>query len=310
LDEFLSKGGKNYIDAVAYHFYADVSEDSDANIRLIRMIMDKNGLKNKQLINSEAGTGGRLKGEPDIIAAGYVARQYIINWIDGVSLFNWYQWNNPWEGIMTPMVEKDGVRITASAVGYQTIQKWLIGSRVKSKVVTADNNWIIELIGSNNKKSWILWNPTKKVTFNIPKKWDANFIENILGTVTALKESQSVLVQAVPVLITSENLSDNDFKLLLNVDNNTINDGTSTDLILTTMDKNGNNLDLSKAIISYSSSNPLAATVDPINGRVSGINSGATIITVKIEFNSRKIKTAQIDIIVNTIEKLEFIFLN
>jgi len=211
---------------------------------------------------------------------------------------------------MTPMVEKDGVRITASAVGYQTIQKWLIGSRVKSKVVTADNNWIIELIGSNNKKSWILWNPTKKVTFNIPKKWDANFIENILGTVTALKESQSVLVQAVPVLITSENLSDNDFKLLLNVDNNTINDGTSTDLILTTMDKNGNNLDLSKAIISYSSSNPLAATVDPINGRVSGINSGATIITVKIEFNSRKIKTAQIDIIVNTIEKLEFIFLN
>ena len=142
------------------------------------------------------------------------------------------------------------------------------------------------------------------------KKWDANFIENILCTVTALKESQSVLVQAVPVLITSENLSDNDFKLLLNVDNNTINDGTSTDLILTTMDKNGNNLDLSKAIISYSSSNPLAATVDPINGRVSGINSGATIITVKIEFNSRKIKTAQIDIIVNTIEKLEFIFLN
>jgi len=112
LDEFLSKGGKNYIDAVAYHFYADVSEDSDANIRLIRMIMDKNGLKNKQLINSEAGTGGRLKGEPDIIAAGYVARQYIINWIDGVSLFNWYQWNNPWEGIMTPMVGKNGMLIS------------------------------------------------------------------------------------------------------------------------------------------------------------------------------------------------------
>ncbi len=57
LNEFLSKGGGQYLDAITYHFYVPngTPEDMLPVIQSVKAVMAQNGVGNKPLWNSEAG---------------------------------------------------------------------------------------------------------------------------------------------------------------------------------------------------------------------------------------------------------------
>ena len=58
LDKFLSNGGGQYVDVIGYHFYVSATgtpEDMVSLIQKVKAIMEKNGVGNKPLWDTEAG---------------------------------------------------------------------------------------------------------------------------------------------------------------------------------------------------------------------------------------------------------------
>jgi len=111
LDRFLSSGGKDCIDIVAYHFYVPKS-DPEAMVPLIRQvrsIMKKNSISQKPLWNTETGwrfpesdgstpqdnkiVGGWKKIQLDD-TSNFALRAFMLTRAEGVDRFFWYSWDN------------------------------------------------------------------------------------------------------------------------------------------------------------------------------------------------------------------------
>ncbi|MEO6825127.1 MAG: glycosyl hydrolase [Nitrosospira sp.] len=112
LDHFLSAGGKDCIDIVAYHFYVPKSgpESMVPLIRQVRGVMKKNGVSQKPLWNTETGwrfpetdgttpenkiVGGWKKIQLDD-TSNFALRAFMLARAEGVDRFFWYSWDNPY----------------------------------------------------------------------------------------------------------------------------------------------------------------------------------------------------------------------
>ncbi|MGC2720531.1 MAG: glycosyl hydrolase, partial [Candidatus Acidiferrales bacterium] len=96
LQQFLAHGGGQFVDVIGYHFYVaeNPPEAMVPLIRQVKSIMNQNGIGNKPLWNTEAGWYAPKPFPSQELAAGYVARSYVLNWLAGVSRFYWYCWDN------------------------------------------------------------------------------------------------------------------------------------------------------------------------------------------------------------------------
>lgn len=112
LDDFLKGGGARCIDVVAHHLYVPRfgPEAMVPIIREVRTIMQRNGLSNMPLWNTETGwwiantdgtpdhdivtRGGWRKLDADKEAGGVLQRAFLIARAEGVDRFYWYAWAN------------------------------------------------------------------------------------------------------------------------------------------------------------------------------------------------------------------------
>ena len=100
LDRFLSKGGKDFIDGVSFHFYSLTPEHSLRSLRAVRAVMDKHGIGDKPLWNTEFGYkfNELVSEEADIAAirrmASLVSRSVILASSEKVARHYWYAFDN------------------------------------------------------------------------------------------------------------------------------------------------------------------------------------------------------------------------
>lgn len=134
LDLFLEAGGKRYVDAVAYHFYA---EDDLEFVRLnadVRAVMARHGMGRRALYNTESGFALRgaenqppVPGLPVIdrrTAASLLARSMLLGAFLGIERFYQYAWDNGRMGMLLP----DGRTETDSLHAYASVRRWLRGT--------------------------------------------------------------------------------------------------------------------------------------------------------------------------------------
>lgn len=137
LDLFLGAGGKRYVDAVAYHFYA---EDDLEFIRLnadVRAVMARHGMGRRALYNTESGYAVRgVEGQPlpdgmsrvdRRTAATLLARAMILGAYIGVERYYQYAWDNGRMG----MLLEDGRTATDSLRAYASVRQWLLGTTLQ-----------------------------------------------------------------------------------------------------------------------------------------------------------------------------------
>lgn len=122
LDRFLSSGGKNCVDIVAYHFYIPKSgpEAMVPLIREVRSVMKKNGISDKPLWNTETGWAfadndgtpdhqtvkGWKKMSPDD-KNNLALEAFAVSRAEGIDRFFWYSWDNPYGlGMIGPKSRK------------------------------------------------------------------------------------------------------------------------------------------------------------------------------------------------------------
>lgn len=131
LDLFLEAGGWRYVDAVAYHFYA---EDDREFIRLnvgVRAVMARHGMSGWALYNTESGFALRgAENQPAVpglatidrrTAAALLARSMLLGAFLGIERFYQYAWDNGRMGMLLP----DGRTETDSLRSYASVRRWL-----------------------------------------------------------------------------------------------------------------------------------------------------------------------------------------
>jgi putative glycosyl hydrolase len=200
LDKFLSKGGGQYVDVIGYHFYVGQQEPPEAMVPLIQKVrnsMQRYGLADKPLWNTEAGWLGPVTFSPDVQAA-YISRAFILNWAYGVNRFYWYAWESH-HGSEIELTGSDNAALTPAGKAFGTTQAWMTGAILSQCSNSSDGTWVCEL-RRQGKISHIVWNTRGDTRSSIPAGWQAKYVDSLAGTRTELT-GPSIAVGIQPVLI-------------------------------------------------------------------------------------------------------------
>jgi hypothetical protein len=218
LEEYLNRGGGAYADIIGYHFYV-TPKPPEAMVPLVSKVQEiraKYSVSNKPLWNTETGwaiansrgsvdpTRVNLSKDTKILtteqAAAYVARSYILTWATGIQRFYWYAWDNHVMGL----TEVDGKTLKLPAIAYAETQKWLVGARMNECESNSENTWTCQLTRDRGYTAWIVWNPERNLTFNIPKTWNIQQVRNLTGTRRDVSNLDHLEVDSSPVLLESQ----------------------------------------------------------------------------------------------------------
>jgi hypothetical protein len=190
MDEFLQKGGGDYVDIVGFHFYFAPSppESVFGEVAAVRAIMARNGVR-KPLWNDEFGWGGQKLDERTAVA--YIGRAMILSYAAGTSRAYWYLWGDP--NVPLPLVQADGVTPTPAGKAFGVLQEWLVGAVLKSCSSTdipqawhaSHAPWTCD-IERSGVTSKIIWNPDGAAFMDIPPSWHVNRARNLEGAVSVI----------------------------------------------------------------------------------------------------------------------------
>jgi Chitobiase/beta-hexosaminidase C-terminal domain/Glycosyl hydrolases family 39 len=205
LSSFLGKGGGRYVDVIGYHFYV-YPQSPEAILPLIgrvKQTMKDYGVEDKPIWDTEIGWAAPKPFPSDELAAGYLARSYILSWAAGVRRVYWYSWTgdeHSWASIMTTGADFKGLRPAGEAFG--TIQKWLVGNSMSGCNESVGQIWTCQLHHGEGSQ-WIVWTlDSSGKNFPVPSSWHAQSYTPLLGGSKAV-EGSSVPISQVPILLVS-----------------------------------------------------------------------------------------------------------
>ncbi|MGZ5524956.1 MAG: glycosyl hydrolase [Methylomonas sp.] len=213
LEEFLQKGGGQYVDVIGYHFYAPKGQPELMLplIRKVRSIMLKHGVDDKPLWNTE--TGWLIRNDEQEFASGsydktwvildqdnaaaYLARAFIISWAAGVERFYWYAWDSGVMGLIEPKSKRD----KAVVRGYAALVRWLEGARNLECLKQAET-WECSLIGRDGANEHIVWAESDSdIVYSIPFDWKVEKIESLDGAQRFIHQgdSEQIMLSGQPM---------------------------------------------------------------------------------------------------------------
>lgn len=215
LDEYLSKGGASYLDAVTYHFYVTKAspEAMLPAIQKVRGLMQKHGVSNKPLWNTETGWWIENSTEAaitrsvrkdwrkltDDMAMAYVARAFLLSWPAGVSRLYWYAWDNINMGLIQPGSQQ----LKPAAKAFDTTAGWLAGSEI-NQCSREEMVWNCEISRPNGESARAIWTEDdRKRVWNTPAGWNVMRIDRLDGT-SFTPSGNTMQIGAAPILLIIE----------------------------------------------------------------------------------------------------------
>jgi len=201
MQEYLQLGGGKYADVIGWHFYLGKRppEAIMEYMPRLRSILNAGGVADKPLWNTEAGWTPFANVDPSDGPA-YVARSYILNWALGVSRYYWYAWDD--QRMSVRIVETDRATPTAAARAYEEVGKWLTGARMDS--LREDGGSFICQLSRDGRKSWIVWNPERRVSLDIPRSWGVIRMQKLSGDQSSFSGNR-LEIDSSPTLLESSN---------------------------------------------------------------------------------------------------------
>lgn len=204
--KYLASGGGQYADIISYHFYVPgPPEGLYRYVQQIHGLMEKNGVGNKPLWDSENGWQGPALDEAT--QAAYVARATLVERAAGVSRQFWYAWGIPQS---LRFVEDDHITPSSGGRAIKVLEDWMLG-RVVESCESSDlpasrgvshSIWICSLL-RDGIRNYVVWHPDGDHEFSVPDKWGGriNEVRDLSGGVRRLPPNRRVTVGTRPVLL-------------------------------------------------------------------------------------------------------------
>lgn len=195
VDNYLALGGGRYADVIGYHFYVpkEAPEAILREVAAVRALLDKHGLGDKPLWNTETGwwiantdgtpedagiypTWKRLNPEE---GAAYVARALILGRWAGLERFYWYAWDNRGLGLIEPRSHV----IKPAGQAFGKVAGWLTGGQL----LGCDSSgpvWHCEVQDADGGHTWLVWSVSGRESWDVPAGWRVKSVEGLDGEPT------------------------------------------------------------------------------------------------------------------------------
>ena len=170
MSKFLTSGGGQYADVMAFHGY------SDNNAELIVTVIDNfknvftaNGQSSKPIWDTEASWGETAKiSDPDLQVA-FLAKHYLLHWSSGVARFYWYSYDNKrfgglWDAARGPR---------KAAIAYAQVYKWMVGAKLDApcSVQWFTGTWMCRFSRLNGYNAVAIWNSGGSTSYVPPPQY-------------------------------------------------------------------------------------------------------------------------------------------
>lgn len=198
-DDYLSAGGGQASDMIAYHLYNDTAEGDIQSMAAFRQLLQEHGLSHKPLWNTESGLDRTAHMEDD--GAAFVARETILDWALGLDRFCFYAYDNEmFFGLdKTIGTIRDASHLGPSGAAFEQVQRWLLGAQMLSCSSDAYGTWTCVLRRPGGVRAWIVWNTNGPQSFDLPAAWRVQTLRNLTGGIQSVTSSQ-VRIGPLPVL--------------------------------------------------------------------------------------------------------------
>jgi hypothetical protein len=207
LSAYFSAGGLPYTDAVAFHGYSGSPESVLDFVAAAKSSMASHGIAGKPIWDTEGSWGLNTNLSDPANNAGYLAREFIVQWSSGVSRFYWYAWN---DSAMGTLWTSNGVQ--PAGVAYSQIYNWIAGASISSPCsVSSDSTWSCLLTRPRGYSAMAIWNSAKTMSYTPPSQYKqfldlAGHAVSINGAVT-IGYNPILLVSSAPAPPTSLNVT-------------------------------------------------------------------------------------------------------
>ena len=170
------------MDAIGFHFYVHPQppEALWPLIERVKQILRDNGAGDKQIWCTELGWAEPKPFPSEELAAGYLARSFILSWASGVHRLYWYAWDNHnWVSIETTQADNQTLRPAGDrrmrrfSVGWWSGRPW---TRATS-LATTPGLVSCTLEASRNG---LFWNTDTSKSFTVPASWRITNIDFLL----------------------------------------------------------------------------------------------------------------------------------
>jgi hypothetical protein len=196
MSAFLAAGGGRDVDVMSVHLYPHTTPEADRPFfTAAQDIMRRAGIGAKPLWNTEGAAGDVTS--TDQLAAGLLARTYLLQWSWGISNFDSYAWDI---SIGSALSQANHITPTAAGIAYEQVGGWLRGSHMLARSRSADGTWTITLKRPDGTLAHAVWNTNGSTSFPIPATWKAGRALDLAGGTTAVAGG-AVTIGVEPVLL-------------------------------------------------------------------------------------------------------------
>jgi hypothetical protein len=206
-DEYLSGGGGDLADIVAFHGYVHFGGRQPGAQALIDYykqfhdIIAKHGLASKPIWDTEASWGEthQMHFEDEDEQAAFTAQFYLLHWSLGVERLYWYAYNGSEIGAFW-LVDHPGDpshgHLTKAGKAFVQVQEWLVGAGMPEPCKQDGSTWVCNLTKDGHPAE-IVWNSGGEKSYT--PKVAAKAVHDIDGGTNGV--SGAVRIGPKPVLL-------------------------------------------------------------------------------------------------------------
>jgi hypothetical protein len=197
MDRYFAAGGVTEADGISFHgIFKPPSPPAEKivdSVKAVRQIMSKYGLSGKLLWDTE---GGWAVADPpaDADKPGWIAKWYLLQWLQGVQRSYWYGWNN-YRKLWVP-----STGINPAGTAYLQVSKWMIGATMKPCTILSDGStWNCQLTRTNGYVGLVVWNAIGDTSYT-PESIYHQY-RTLAGSTVSITPGEAIKITPTPIVL-------------------------------------------------------------------------------------------------------------
>ena len=206
MEGYLSAGGGDYADVIAFHGYLQSTSSTDfvPRVENFRKMLAHFKQEGKPLWDTEASWGNAQNlGLNEEQETAFVVQFYLLHWSMGVPRLYWFAWNDGNTGTLW-IPDRDNPSapgtLTRAGQAYIAAYKWLVGATLVKPCSSEGGTWICSLKEKDGRDAQVVWSSGGEKQYS--PKLSFKKVRDLDGNETPA--AGAVRVRELPVLLEAQ----------------------------------------------------------------------------------------------------------
>lgn len=199
LKKFLSSGGNQFSDGIAFHLYDTNPQPEGTLVDFYLPVTAIGQQYGKPIWDTEVGWGPFGTFPTQQAEAAFTARTMILQAASGINVIVWFCWDDRGPWVHIDFVGPDFQTPTPAAIAFNQVQEWLLNASITCSD-DPSGTWQCPVTPQGGAPKYIVWNSQTSTTFTIPSTWNVKTMTDLAGNTQPISGS-SLSISTSPVLL-------------------------------------------------------------------------------------------------------------